>query len=279
MIKRDYKQISQYKIVDVYLKILSKHTRKKHYTIAHSSLSKETSVLIVGDLMKYLKLSESQSKWILNSHTLKTDDIKVQLLKQDNNVEDVEFYIYLSWAYRIRQHANLGYGIFSVLILIFSILAIATMLDFVKGDTKTVYYVTGTTIAVLLLGILYIYKRYAFAYKIKNDKNGAYINDIEIKVKEIKIMEELIYIRRPASASLKVYALKIYYLDNNKNRRLLLPIFDQVRFMGKTHKEFRNKCKETKKKLSNVDKLLVSYSTKSNVIYKCNINLDKMLTK
>lgn len=29
MIKRDYKQISQYKIVDVYLKILSKHTRKK----------------------------------------------------------------------------------------------------------------------------------------------------------------------------------------------------------------------------------------------------------
>lgn len=279
MIKRDYKQISQYKIVDVYLKILSKHTRKKHYTIAHSSLSKETSVLIVGDLMKYLKLSESQSEWLLNSHTLKTDDIKVQLLKQDNNVEDVEFYIYLSWAYRIRQHANLGYGIFSVLILIFSILAIATIFDLVKGDTDTIYYVIGSSVAMLLLGILYIYKRYIFAYKIKNDKQDEYINNIEINVKKIKIVEELIYTRRPVSASIKVYALKIYYWDNKKTKKLILPIFDHVRFLGKTYKEFRNKYKEAKQKLSNVDKLLISYSTNSNVVYKCNIDLDKMLVK
>ena len=49
-------------------------------------------------------------------------------------------------------------------------------------------------------------------------------------------------------------------------------------FLGKTYKEFRNKYK-AKQKLSNVDKLLISYSTNSNVVYKCNIDLDKMLVK
>ena len=71
-------------------------------------------------------------------------------------------------------------------ILIFIILAIATMFDLVKGDTDTIYYVIGSSIAILLLGILYIYKRYIFAYKIKNDKQDEYINNIEINVKKIK---------------------------------------------------------------------------------------------
>ena len=52
-------------------------------------------------------------------------------------------------------------------ILIFIILAIATMFDLVKGDTDTIYYVIGSSIAILLLGILYIYKGIFFAYKIK----------------------------------------------------------------------------------------------------------------
>ena len=48
MLVRDYKNIDQYKIISIYLKIISKHSGNKHHTIAHATFKHDINALIIA---------------------------------------------------------------------------------------------------------------------------------------------------------------------------------------------------------------------------------------
>lgn len=47
MLVRDYKNIDQYKIISIYLKIISKHLGNKHHTIANAIFKYDINAQII----------------------------------------------------------------------------------------------------------------------------------------------------------------------------------------------------------------------------------------
>lgn len=282
ILKRDYKYISDIKIRSLYLKILSKHTGVKHVTVAHSSLSKVMSNSIKSDLEKYLKLNPLQSEWLINSHTKRFDSIKEQLLKFDPTVNENEltYYHYLSWAYQIKQNANYGYTIFSVLALVFVVILSAIAIGFIESDDTITYYVFIPAIVLLLVGMIFVYQYNIHAYKMKNDSKYPCVLEKRIHVEKIKPQDRLVYFRRHIDYSKDLDSLIIYFKEDAKIKKIIYPLtMKKSFFSGKTYKEYRHNIKNAFIGFNTIDTMIVTYNPNSKVVYKSSVDLERILSK
>lgn len=282
MLKRDYKSISDNKIRSVYLKILSKHTGVKHVTIAHSSLSKVVFNLIESDLEKYLKLNSKQTEWLINAHKKRFDSIKKELLKLEPivNENELTYYHHLSWAYQIKQNANYGYTIFSVLAFFFVGILFAIASGLIEGDSTITYYVFIPTVVLLFGGMIFVYQYNIYAYKIKNDPKYQSVLEKRICVKNIKLQDRLVYFRRHIDYSKDIDSLIIYFKEDGKIQKIVYPLtIKKSYFSGKTYKEYRNNIENALVELNNIDTMIVTYNPNSKVVYKSSVDLERILSK
>lgn len=276
---RDYKYIDQYKIISMYLSIISKHSGKKHYTIVHATFNNDVNKKIVSDLMKYLKLNETQAKWLLTAHTKNYSNIKTELLKLDVSLGNIEGYRYMSWAYKLKKYANFGYLIFLVMILISSIAIILGLLNIVEEGYVVVFYVFLPISVLSIIGMIYVFTYYKVAYQFHVDKIERLV-DSKIKVHKIKMIQYLEYLpRRGSKGFISVFALKIYYVGNNKIKHLFYPLLNnQNLFYGSIQRLFNQKYNEVKVKLNKIESLTVSYDPQSKLIVECNIDLERIIS-
>ena len=240
------------------------------------------SNLIKSDLEKYLKLNSLQSEWLINAHTKRFDSIKEELLKMDPKVHENEltYYHYLSWAYQIKQNANYGYTIFSVLSLIFVVILSTIALGFIESDDTITYYVFIPAIVLLLVGMIFVYQYNIHAYKMKNDSKYQSVLDKRIHVEKIKLQDRLVYFRRHIDYSKDLDALIIYFKEDGKIKKIIFPLIMKKSFLsGKTYKEYRHNIKNAFVGFNTIDTMIVTYNPNSKVIYKSSVDLERILSK
>lgn len=281
ILKRDYKYISDDKIRSVYLNILSKHTGKKHQSISHSSLSKSVYNSVKNDLIAYLKLNDVQSDWFINAHANRFDALKKELLDLDPTIDKHEFTYYhkLSWAFQIRQNANYGYTIFSILSIIFVLLLISISVGRIEVNSIIVYHVFISSFVLTISGMIIVYRYNIYAYKIKNDLKYKKVINKQIYIEKIKPKVRLVYFRRVIDYSKDIDSLIIYFRENNQRYKLVYPLSTRRSFFsGKTYKEYRGRLKSAIDKINKINTLVVTYNPHSRVVYKSSVDLEQILS-
>ena len=182
MIKRDYRYTSENKIRKLYIKLLSKHSGTKHYTITHSSFKKEIVENIKSDLKTYLQLNEEQSDWLFNSHTKKSYHLKDELLNLDYRINDKQEYYMHDFVIRTLLNAYVGIALFSLILLVPFFLVILMVSGYVDANDVGIG-VSASLVLFSFAGYLLIYYNYQSLFFLKKelgkDKKDSYNGKIE----------------------------------------------------------------------------------------------------
>jgi len=266
MIKRDYRYTSEDKIRNIYIKLLSKHSGTKHYTITHSSFKKEIVDNIKADLRTYLQLSEEQSDWLFNSHTKKSYHLKDDLLSLDYRVNDKQEYYMHDFVSRTLLNAYGGITLFSIILLVPFLLVISMVSGFVDVNDVGIG-VSATLVLFSFAGYLLIYYNYRSLFFLKKELGKNEKDSYNGKIESIKLKEHLQYFGHQGSVISTSFGVMIVVLIHKKKVKLLYPFLDRDVRISDSIFKIRKRRKKVWNELQKVDSINVGYYPKSGVIY------------
>lgn len=275
MIKRDYRYTSENKIRKMYIKLLSKHSGTKHYTITHSSFKKVIVDNIKSDLKIYLQLSDEQSNWLFNSHTKKSYHLKDELLSLDHRINDKQEYYMHDFITRTLLNAFVGIVLFSIILLVPFFLVISMVSGFVDINNVGIG-VSATLVLFSLAGYLLIYFNYQSLFLLKKELEKDEKDTYNGKIESIKLKEHLQYFGHHGSVISTSFGVIIVVLINNKKVKLLYPFLDRDVRISDSILKIRKRRKKVWNELQKVDSINVGYYPKSGVIYTSIQAIDKI---
>jgi len=265
MIKRDYRYTSENKIRNIYIRLLSKHSGTKHYTITHSSFKKEIVDNIKADLKTYLQLSEEQSDWLFNSHTKKSYHLKDELLNLDYRINDKQEYYMHDFVSRTLLNAYVGIALFSIILLVPFFLVISMVSGF--GDIDDVGIgVSATLMLFAFAGYLLIYYKYQSLFLLKKELGKDEVYSYNGKIESIKLKDHLQYFGYHGSVISTNFGVSIVVLVNNKKVKLVYPFLDRDVRISDSILKIRKRRKKVWNELQKIDSINVKYYPKSRVI-------------
>lgn len=278
--KFDYKLIDDSTIRAVYLNILNKHSGETYVTIAHSTFSHQITVLIITDLMKSLKLTDVQARWLLNAHTVNTNSLKRSLLALDLSVTNINHYDTLGYAYKIKKEAKLGYLILGSITVIVILLLGLMRYRMIEQDHILAMYVLLPIAILAMIGCVFVFLYYRIAYHIKPDEKDI-ISDVTIEVQNIKLLEYLSYLPRRGNPSfVSVFAFKIVYQENNRKQVLIYPLLERQNIItSHPYRVYNRKYKSVIQRLKSIHHLKVSFNPKTRLITACDKQLEDLIFK
>ncbi|MGE4321103.1 MAG: hypothetical protein AB7E61_06625 [Acholeplasmataceae bacterium] len=278
MIKSDFRKHTIFYILNKYIKILSKTTKKKYVTISHPTFSKELKEKIILMIKQKLKMNDAQASYLLDAHMIKDmSSIKPHLLSLDEQPHNMKYYHMREFYYRIIEHSR--YKILNSLSLVLTIIFLILAFIF-KGYEFDfglyMIYLCGYFTFFVVLNI-FVQTYYRHVLRLKLDFKYQSEDRVKGNIVNIKFIE-LLRVKNRGMHSIHTYCLKIILENEAGKFKVYYPFLDHSLSIYGHRDQYANKMKnQILNELKKINTLEVSYLSYSKMITYSSVDFNQII--